>query len=115
MPNYRRWRVPGGTVFLTVVTHERLLLFADPENVVRLRQALRTVMREMPFEIEGAVVLPDHCHFLWTLLAGDDPYSKRMGRVWCAKWTRAACRKVGIAHPTLFRRRLGVDVLENRL
>jgi len=39
MPNYRRLYVPGGTVFLTVVTHERRPLFKDPQNMVRLRQA----------------------------------------------------------------------------
>src|SRR5205814_1011450 len=79
--DYRRLRVPGGTVFLTVVTHQRQPLFAALENIMRLRQAIRTVMQEMPFDFEGAVVLPDHMHFLWTLPTGDDAYSKRVGRI----------------------------------
>ena len=47
MPNYRRLYVPGGTVFLTVVTHERRPLFKDPRNIARLRQAATTVMAEI--------------------------------------------------------------------
>ena len=81
MPEYRRVYVPGGTFFLTLVTYNRTTLFAKPENISRLRSALATVKSEMPFEIEGAVVLPDHIHFLWTLPPGDTNYSKRVGRL----------------------------------
>lgn len=35
----------------------------------------------MPFEILGAVVLPDHLHFLWQLPPDDDNYSKRVGKI----------------------------------
>jgi putative transposase len=73
--------VPGGTVFLTVVTGEREPLFSDPVNVERLRDALREVHAEWPFEITAAVVLPDHMHFLWRLPPGDDAYSKRVGKM----------------------------------
>jgi REP element-mobilizing transposase RayT len=81
MPNYRRLYVPGGTVFLAVVTHERRPLFKDPRNIERLRQAATTVMAEMPFAFEAAVVLHDHFHVLWSMPEGDTKYSKRMGRL----------------------------------
>ena len=81
MPRYRRLYVPGGTVFLTVVTHDRRPLFKDPENIVRLRQAAQTVIEEMPFCFEAAVILHDHFHVLWTMPEGDTGYSKRMGRL----------------------------------
>jgi putative transposase len=81
MANYRRLHVPGGTVFLTLVTFERVPLFADPANVLRLRQAVATIKQELPFEFEAAVVLPDHVHFLWTLPQGDADYSKRVCRL----------------------------------
>jgi putative transposase len=81
MPNYRRLYVPGGTVFLTVVTHERRPLFEDPNNMVRLRKAAQTVMDEMPFDFEAAVILHDHFHVLWTLPERDTDYSKRIGRL----------------------------------
>ena len=81
MPNYRRLYVPGATVFLTVVTHERRPLFQDPRNIERLRQAATTVMAEMPLAFEAAAVLHDHFHVLWTMPEGDTNYSKRMGRL----------------------------------
>jgi putative transposase len=81
MPKYLRADVPGGTFFLTLVTYNRNPLFATEENISRLRTALATVKSEMPFNIEGAVVLPDHIHFLWTLPPGDADYPKRIGRL----------------------------------
>lgn len=81
MPEYRRAHPSGGTLFLTIVTYERVPLFADPENVARLRRALTAVGHEWPFQTPAAVVLPDHVHFLWTLPAGDAGYSKRVGRL----------------------------------
>jgi putative transposase len=60
MPEYRRAYVPGGTFFLTLVTYHRTPLFSQPENIARLRAALAKTRTERPFEITGAVVLPDH-------------------------------------------------------
>ena len=81
MPNYRRAYVPGGTVFLTVVTDRRAPILHGTDNVARLRRALAQVMREAPFRILAAVVLPDHAHFLWSLPRGDADYSRRVGRM----------------------------------
>ena len=66
MPKYRRAFVPGGTFFLTLVTYNRTPLFANAENLSRLRSALATVKSEMPFEIQGAVIKPITCTS-WTL------------------------------------------------
>lgn len=81
MSDYRRYFVAGGTYFFTIVTYQRRSLFADSQNVQRLRAALSTIKVEMPFDINAAVVLPDHVHFLWTLPPGDKNYSKRLGRM----------------------------------
>jgi putative transposase len=81
MPQYRRAHIPGCTVFLTLVTYQRSLLFSHPENVLHLRQALNRVLLEMPFQFVAGVVLPDHLHFLWTLPEGDSNYSGRVGRM----------------------------------
>src|SRR5688572_19604721 len=59
MPNYRRAFRPGGTFVLTIVTHRRRPLFGEPANVVRLRESLRAVMAERPFDIDAGVVLTD--------------------------------------------------------
>jgi len=81
MPNYRRAHAPGGAFFFTLVTHQRRAIFETPERVELLREALRRVRREQPFEIVAAVVLPDHVHFLWTLPPGDADFSRRIGRI----------------------------------
>ena len=81
MPNYRRFYVPGGTYFFTIVTYQRQPIFANPENISRLRKAIATIKSEMPFTIIGAVVLPDHLHFIWQLPPGDTDYSKRIGKM----------------------------------
>jgi putative transposase len=81
VPNDRRAYVPGGTVVLTVVTYRRRPTLAGPAAVARLRRALRQVMREAPFAVPAAVVLPDHAHFLWALPRGDADDSRRVGRM----------------------------------
>ncbi len=81
MSDYRRYYVPGGTYFFTLVTHGRRPLFANEANIELLRAAIRTVKQDQPFEIHAAVVLPDHLHFIWSLPTGDDAYSKRIGRI----------------------------------
>jgi putative transposase len=81
MSDYRRYFVAGGTYFFTIVTYRRRPLFRDTSNVQRLRDAISIVKIELPIDINAAVVLPDHMHFLWTLPQGDDRYSKRIGRM----------------------------------
>ncbi|MCU0532766.1 MAG: transposase [Hydrococcus sp. Prado102] len=81
MPQYRRLYRSGGTIFLTLVTYDRQPLFMQSENVSKLRQAIATVKAEMPFDILGAVILPDHIHFLWALPSEDTSYSKRIGKL----------------------------------
>jgi putative transposase len=81
MSEYRRAYLPGGTFFLTLVTYHRTPLFSDPENISRLRSCVAKTRTERPFEITGAVVLPDHIHFLWTLPPDDSDYSQRVSRM----------------------------------
>lgn len=81
MSEYRRNYIQGGTFFLTLVTYDRAPIFSNPANIHKLRVATSTIRAEMPFEIIGAVVLPEHIHFLWTLPPDDYNYSKRIGRL----------------------------------
>ena len=78
MPEYRRLYLANATVFLTLVTYKRQPIFNNPKNISRLRKATAQVLREKPFDIIGAVVLPDHIHFLWTLPLEDNNYSQRV-------------------------------------
>lgn len=81
MSDYRRFFVPGGTYFFTIVTQHRRHLFATDGNVNRLRDAVRDVQQTLPFTIDAAVVLPDHLHFIWSLPPGDRNYSQRIGMI----------------------------------
>jgi REP-associated tyrosine transposase len=77
MPEYRRWFVPGGTYFFTVVTQDRVPIFRNPSAVRLLGKALRLVRARHPFETNAIVVLPDHIHCVWSLPRGDTNYSGR--------------------------------------
>jgi putative transposase len=76
MPNYRRARVPGGTLFFTVNLLERQqTLLVD--HIDTLRRAIADTRRDYPFEIDAIVVLPDHIHAVWTLPPHDTDFSTR--------------------------------------
>jgi len=81
MPDYRRSHVPGAAYFFTLVTHERRILFDSAISRQLLRDAIEAVRREMPFSIDGFVLLHDHLHTLWTLPNGDSDYSARRGKI----------------------------------
>lgn len=61
MPDYRRYRVPGGTYLFTVNLLKRgsdLLV----RHIDALREAVRLTRQQRPFHIDAWVVLPDHLH-----------------------------------------------------
>ncbi|MEQ1638625.1 MAG: hypothetical protein ABL903_18325 [Methylococcales bacterium] len=76
MPDYRRYRVLGGTYFFTVNLLERRL-DTLARHVDILREAVRVTRQERPFHIDAWVVLPDHLHCVWTLPLGDADFSNR--------------------------------------
>ena len=81
MPNYRRWYVPGGTYFFTLVTFHRRPFLASDQARTFLRDAIDEVRKEMPFQIVAWVLLPGHLHTVWTLPSGDSDYSERWKRI----------------------------------
>ena len=92
MSEYRRWYVPGGTCFFTVVTQDRLPVFHGPEAVRMLGRFMRKVRRRFPFQTVAIVVLPDHLHCVWTLPQGDADFSgrwRRIKRAFSDQWVSA--------------------------
>jgi putative transposase len=79
MPDFRRYRVDGGTYFFTVVTDRREPFLCRPEARRLLRQLLLTCNARWPFTTDAMVLLPDHLHVVWTLPPGDANYSRRWG------------------------------------
>jgi len=67
-----------------------------------LRDAFELVMQKRPFEIDAAVVLPDHMHCIWTLPDGDIDYSARWSII-KRTFTQGVRQAVRTAHPTVSR------------
>ncbi len=88
MPDFRRWFVPGGTYFFTLVSAKRAPTFAQD----CARRLVGNMMREeraiAPFTTVAIVLLPDHLHAMWTLPPGDDDYPGRWQAI-KAKFTSA--------------------------
>jgi len=78
--HYRRDR-NSSHYFFTLVTEQRQPLLTLPDNIVRLRTAFHREKSAHPFEMDAAVVLPDHLHCLWQLPDGDTDYSGRWARI----------------------------------
>ncbi len=79
MPNYRRYRVAGGSYFFTLKTERNAPLFASDANRRLLGVVFREMKKKWPVEVEAIILLPDHLHAIWTLPTGDDEYPKRWG------------------------------------
>ncbi|MCG8360498.1 MAG: transposase [Kiloniellales bacterium] len=77
MPDYRRYRVPGGCFFFTVNLLERHGNDLLTRRIDLLRDSVRRARRSRPFTIDGWVVLPNHLHCIWTLPPGDDDNAVR--------------------------------------
>jgi putative transposase len=76
MPQYRRAKVKGGTLFFTVTLADRssdLLV----RHVEHLRRIYKTVQERRPFETVAICILPDHLHAIWSLPPGDADFSMR--------------------------------------
>jgi len=77
---YRRAKLPGATYFFTVNLAERKSrLLVD--YVGLLKDSIRYVKSNHPFEIDAMVIMPDHLHAIWTLPEGDNDFSTRWGLI----------------------------------
>ncbi len=74
---YRRVRIEGATYFFTVVTEGRRPLFADPDHIALLDEAIAKIRVRHPFDLVAQVILPDHLHAIWALPDGDANFSTR--------------------------------------
>ncbi|MBX3412115.1 MAG: transposase [Pirellulales bacterium] len=77
MSDYKRFFVPGGTYFFTLVTAARRPVFQNEKAVRLLGSIMRAVLTAHPAETIAIVVLPDHLHAIWALPSGDCDYSMR--------------------------------------
>ena len=81
MPHYQRANTTGATYFFTLVTYRRQTILCDTQVREALREAIVSVRKKRPFEIDAWVLLPDHLHCIWTLPPDDADYPKRWGMI----------------------------------
>jgi putative transposase len=62
--NFRRYYIPGSTMFITQVVQDRRPVFRDPQMVELLRLTLQRVKELHPFTMLAYVFLPEHFHIL---------------------------------------------------
>jgi putative transposase len=81
VPNFRRWYVPGGTYFFTVVTQDRRPILTSDAARGFLRAAIERERRKRSFRTVAVVLLADHLHAVWALPPGDADYSTRWKQI----------------------------------
>ena len=81
MSDYRRYFVPGGMYFFTVVTYDRRPILTTDDGRKFLRNAVRKISADRPFDLFSTVLLPEHWHLVMQLPPGDADYSTRMKRI----------------------------------
>lgn len=108
MSDYRRYFVPGGTFFFTLVTHHRAPLFANESARTILGDTMRECFRRYPVDVIAIVLLPEHLHTIWALRPGDDRYSFR----W--RWIKREFTREWLARGGTEQRRTLSQSLERR-
>lgn len=73
---YRRANIDGGTYFFTVnLADRKQTLLVD--EIDAFRRSLSKVKREHAFTLDAMVVMPEHCHAIFTLPDGDHDFATR--------------------------------------
>jgi len=81
MSDYKRYFIPGGTYFFTVITAGRAPLFRDERAARLLGDVMRDVFTKHPMTVIALVLLPDHLHTIWAMPSGDHNYATRWSRI----------------------------------
>lgn len=81
MPDYRRFRLEGGTYLFTVVTFQRRPILTTEVARRLLHLSWVETQNQFPFKTIAVCLMPDHIHCLWKLPEGDADYSTRWNRI----------------------------------
>ena len=81
MSDFRRYFVPGGSYFFTVVTYGRRKILTEGLGRLHLHNAFIKIKRKYPFQQLACCLLPEHLHAIWVLPSGDADYSTRWKRI----------------------------------
>lgn len=111
MADYRRWYIPGGTYFFTLVTYQRRPLFQHPAARELLGDLMRQQAERTPFQTVAIALLWDHLHCLWTLPPEDNDYSGRWKEIkatFTRDWLRGGGEDLPVSRAKAARGRRGV-------
>jgi len=111
VPNYRRWRVAGGTFFFTLATASRRRILITEQSRTLLRAAIDRQRTKRPFQVIAFVLLPDHLHTVWQLPVGDDDYSTRWSAIkedFTRQFLRGGGQEASVSDSRRFKRERGV-------
>lgn len=111
MPDFRRYFIPGGTYFFTLVTCGREPFLCEEIARKLLRSAILNERSRRPFEIVAMVLLPDHLHAIWALPPGDAQYPLRWSAIkseFTREWLRAGGREQRVTAAQKMEERRGV-------
>jgi len=81
MPEYRRIRLKGSCVFITLITFNRASILVEPSALRLLRHVWKKVAKRLPFSTDAVCILPDHIHMMITLPENDSDYSIRIREI----------------------------------
>lgn len=81
MPNYRRVKIRGSTVFITIVTYKRLPILLNSQSQQILRYTWNKVAKSFPFTTDAFCLLPNHIHALINLPDNEWDYSTRIREI----------------------------------
>jgi putative transposase len=111
MADYRRYFVPGGTYFFTLVTQGRAGFLCTDRARPILAGVLRECRARWPLTMIATVLLPEHLHTIWSLPPGDAAYSVRWAWIkkdFTKRWLAAGGWEEPISDARRERRRRGV-------
>jgi putative transposase len=111
MADYRRYFLPGGSFFFTVVTCRRRAILCRDDARELLRGCFEAERIRRPFRIDAIVLLPDHLHAIWSLPDGDADYAERWARIkgeFARRWLRSGGSEESVSESQRCEGRRGV-------
>ncbi|WLP94928.1 transposase [Psychrobacter sp. M13] len=89
MPQYIRSYTEGATYFFTLVSYNRRKILCNEDFLQALRNSIRQIQQQYPFEIIAWIQLPEHLHCIWQMPENDANYSMRWSQI--KRLTTQAC------------------------
>lgn len=115
MAHSKRILVPERMIFLTARLEDRgsdLLI----RELDLLRNSVRACMSRRPFQIDTAVILPDHLHMIWQMPDGDEKYISRWRQIqstFARHLPFAKTGESGTGRPRVWQRRIWSQPIAN--